>query len=471
MEGQKYFDFDADGVTRCSKVDGNNQFDISRDEDVDNFASHFQDVFGENGEAVISLADEGWGPWFKDMEEKEARGSSIGGGESALGGSFLLELKEEMQAKAKDVEVVHGFVKAFLASREADDEGWFVKKQDFDAVTERLKHAVDARHRRVKLDDGARAEFARLKENLITTIDERYTEIASSRGGSGSGTAAGDEGLRAEIRKFLLDDREKFLRLARLHCLALLEPPVGMERVEDLRRRTFAKALYCSFYTLLDSFQASKMREDAKRNHGKHLKLRHAEDDGSRHSKDQLDGRSNKELNATNFRNMVYLLSDEEILAKVSAQSLNNRGWEQFGGTMIAISVSLAIVSINMLAEYIIMGRKGKGGKYPEEYKVYAYVLALLVEIGNNVSRTLQGKHNFYNIGNDFFAERLHDFLLITLGEAVILLLAPYYRPKDTEDGVLNKEALTVYLTAFSSCCLIFLFAYQVLSCRQGLPS
>jgi len=186
--------------------------------------------------------------------------------------------------------------------------------------------------------------------------------------------------------------------------------------------------------------------------------MRDAEDDhGSRRDH---NGRSDKALDERgNFCTMVDLLSDEEILAKVSAQSLINRGWEQFGGTMTAISVSIAIVSLNTLVEFVMM--RGGKGQYPEEYKVYAYMLAILVEVGHNVTRSLQGKHDYYNIKGDFFSERLRDFLLLTLGEAIILLLAPYYRPKETEDGSINRAALNVYLTVLSSCVLIFLFAYQ----------
>ena len=156
------------------------------------------------------------------------------------------------------------------------------------------------------------------------------------------------------------------------------------------------------------------------------------------------------------WQRKVDVLSDAEILSKVSAQSLVNRGWQQYGGTMVAISISMFIVGFNTFIEYICRGR----ATYPEEYKVYAYVIAMCLEIVYDSYRVLTGKHSYYAIqeeGSDFFAERLRDFLLITLGEAVILLLTPYYNPA----GEHAAPAQQVYATQLASCFLLFLFAYQ----------
>lgn len=277
------------------------------------------------------------------------------------------------------------------------------------------------------------------------------------------------------------------------------------------------KALFSSFYRLLDEILACKIRHD---------------------STSLVEERYTSSVDRRRVEKMIEKEEDEDILQAVRRDVRINMGWAQYGNSVLAIIASMLIV---LLAEVVDTIYEGKKILYHADYKVYVYVGAMMVEIAwgiskqvvhvvNNsqppqedyegegegegqmstrsskrdmvmvaagadveagsfsppspthtplapprpthetslVSRAINAcgdAHDYYDLESHHYEERLREFVLFGLGEGVLLLLMPNYDPiihkSSSEPFAVNSYAVKVYGVQVSACYLVFLFAYQ----------
>ena len=223
-----------------------NLFDISIEEDVNAFVEYIVMMFGEdgkgcaelfgvNGDDIIPLAPD----WFNESMTEVGYGP-VGGWEC-----MCAELTREMSARCQDVDLVHSIFSRFFRSGEDDNydsglKGLDVQDKLFEALTERLEDATKVRNERIATKGtNWLLDIAKCRNLLVSKLMPSVEEQKA-----------------AKMRKFLLDDRDKFLRLARLHCFALQGGP---NPEDEFITRKFGKCLYVTFYALLDEFQADKV--------------------------------------------------------------------------------------------------------------------------------------------------------------------------------------------------------------------
>jgi len=281
------------------------------------------------------------------------------------------------------------------------------------------------------------------------------------------------------------------------------------------------KALFSSFYRLLDEILACKIRHD---------------------SNALVEERYSSSEDRRRVERKIEKEEDEGILQAVRKEVRINMGWAQYGNSVLAILASMLIV---LLAEIVDTITGGKKILYHADYKVYVYVCAMLVEIAWGISKQVVhvvnnsqppdddedededdenrggrgggrerggaggadveagGKpsrlsilsssglnpslpktyqepslasraiaacgdaHDYYDLESHHYEERLREFVLFGLGEGVLLLLLPNYDPTASSPNAnggtyaVNSFAVRVYGVQVSSCYLVFLFAYQ----------
>jgi len=268
--------------------------------------------------------------------------------------------------------------------------------------------------------------------------------------------------------------------------------------LEDYRKHLwrYQKALFTNFYHLLNEILASKIRYDSK------LLIEEQHPHISADREKPLRKLEEKE--------------DHTLLQIVRNQVDVNMGWVQFGGSLISLFLSILIPFLALVWEYF---SDGKRVLWPASYKIYAYVLAMFIEISHSVFKIIcvelqrhgdnslssssndftdginpedgpdekreriaisqrflgpprgagasgsgggwiqrlmrQSVHDYYDVASEHYEERLREFILFALGEAVIMLLLPYYKPDDV--GVMARKVYAVEITA---CCLLFMLAY-----------
>lgn len=179
-----------------------------------------------------------------------------------------------------------------------------------------------------------------------------------------------------------------------------------------------------------------------------------------------------------------------------------NSAFKQFSGTILKLTISSLVVMIMLGVEYMRGGgsrRSQEKSIFPRAYKVYMFVIAMAIEIGGhffhyfvqdfNKARKVVEKESvegdsswshhiepspaaysfppnprlnptgiafvdddYYTLRIVEYQERLGAFIMMVMGEAVIVLLIPYYE---------TKYAKSAYFFNTASCWLLFLFGIQ----------
>lgn len=306
------------------------------------------------------------------------------------------------------------------------------------------------------------------------------------------------------MRQWLVTTREKTLRFVgvvlsrylaarRLRCEKRdSQDPFLSAAIIKTHLWRYQRCLFVHFYHLLDEILVSKIRYDSQ------LLIEEQHPHSSADREIPL-----RRLEAQ---------EDETLLQIVREEVDVNMGWAQFGGSAIIMAVSIIVPLFALLTESVTAGQRIL---WPKSYKIYAYVVSTVIEIayscfkifcvelqrspanererveataaGGFVKKTegavssstqvaakTAGKvppagersvvrwlksmavHDYYDVASEHFEERLREFILFALGEAIILLLLPFYYPTDGTGAMARK----VYAVQISACCLLFMLAY-----------
>jgi len=182
-----------------------------------------------------------------------------------------------------------------------------------------------------------------------------------------------------------------------------------------------------------------------------------------------------------------------------------NSAFKQFAGTIFKLLLSAFLVFLVLCLEYVSL-KPGKSPPFPSRYKIYMYVLAISIEVGGhlfhfllydmnkminhnrkhklteehrNHLQDLFGRidqkckiisnhdpvvvdhshnddrfvaHDYYGLRVVQYQERLGAFIMMVLGEAIIMLLIPFYNP---------VNAPSAYFFSICACWILFLYGIQ----------